>query len=192
MEMVGRSWNPMVTSLRTGVALLLVVVSVALYFRYRFPLNWASEAPLPNVVPAVPSEPTNENGPSGLSLAAACIVTAVEAGVVCDHDSVSHSGDDPGAGLASFADDTNVPGDVKPPATWVTKPRSRRAPSADHDPPLVEETTLEPAAYGLLSGVQLQTYAYTPADGFDTARMTIAYVVPAVMAGGVAKVNGKY
>src|SRR6266542_2130640 len=51
-------------------------------------------------------------------------------------------------------------------------------------PPLSPETDRRPPAYGL---VLLMTYTYLPADGFDTARTTIAYIVPAVSVGGLAK-----
>ena len=59
-----------VTSCKLGVIELLLVVSNALYFRYRNPSNCESEAPLVKKVAAVPSGPTKLNGPSMLLLAA--------------------------------------------------------------------------------------------------------------------------
>ena len=55
-------------------------------------------------------------------------------------------------------------------------------------PPLFVEVDRRPPAYGL---PLLLTYAYVPADGFDTARTTIAYFVPAVRVGGVPNVAVK-
>src|SRR5882724_1855745 len=51
--------------------------------------------------------------------------------------------------------------------------------------PLSPEVTRRPPAYGL---PVLTTYEYVPTDGFDTARTTNAYDVPAVTATGVTKV----
>src|SRR5581483_2527359 len=106
------AWNPTVTSCSEGVTVVSDVVNVARYTRYRLPVNWASDAPPEKVVPLVPSGPTNENGPEGLSLAAAWNETPVEAGVSAVHDSVSHPGELPGRGLASLSDDTRVPADL--------------------------------------------------------------------------------
>jgi hypothetical protein len=54
--------------------------------------------------------------------------------------------------------------------------------------PLLAEVTRWPFVYGLLLGeVQLQTYAYVPAEGFDIARNIAAYFVPAVNVEGLLK-----
>ena len=72
-------------------------------------------------------------------------------------------------------------------------PRSRppTVTSAAQVPPLLADVTRWPLAYGLVFGfggeAQLQTYAYVPAEGFETARNTMAYRVPAVSVGGTAK-----
>src|SRR5438445_9128820 len=50
-----------VTSLSVGVFDATEVLSTARYFRYRLPLNCASEAPLAKNVAPVPSGPTNVN-----------------------------------------------------------------------------------------------------------------------------------
>src|SRR5262245_18148214 len=98
----------MVTSLSTGVAFGSVVSRSALYFRYRIPLNCASESPLEKNEVAVPSGPTKVNGPVELLLAAAWNLTLEPAGADAVHPIESQVGVAPAAGFASFRDDVNL------------------------------------------------------------------------------------
>ncbi len=126
------------------------------------PLNCVSDPPLVKKVPAVPSGPTKLNGPDTLLLAAAWNWMAVLAGVEAVQESVVQCTVAPLAGLASFSEETKVPGDTKPVCMKILKPRSRPplVVSAVQVVPLLPEVTRWPFAYGLLSGeAQLHTYA---------------------------------
>src|SRR5438445_4512042 len=139
-----RSSKHTVTSLSAGVFDGLVVVSDALYLRYRWPLNCASEPPLLKKVPVVPSGPTKTNFPLALSLAATWNLMSVPAGVVAVQDSVRQFTAAPGAGLASLADDTNVPEPTKLLFMYVLNPISVVCPA--HEIPLFAEVTRRPLA----------------------------------------------
>src|SRR4051812_31232140 len=100
------TWRQIVTSLSVGVTVLTVVERRALYWRYRFPLNWESEAPLVvKKVPDVPSGPTKLKGPEALLLAATWKRRVVFAGVVAVQESVVHVADEPVTAPLSFVDE---------------------------------------------------------------------------------------
>ena len=78
-------------------------------------MNWLRLAPLVvKKVPEVPSGPTKVNGPLALLLPATWNLTAVPAGVLALYENVVQVGVRPGAGFASFSDETNVPEGAKP------------------------------------------------------------------------------
>ena len=92
-----------------GVIEASAVMKIARYFRYRLPLNCASDCPLLKTVVLVPSGPTKLNGPVLLSLAAAWKRSVVRSGTVVVHDSVDHGPVAPAGGLASLNADINSP-----------------------------------------------------------------------------------
>ena len=97
---------------------------IASYLTKRLPLNCASDAPLVKYVAAVPSGPTKLKGPAALLLAATCNLSVVLAGTVAFQEIVPHVGVMPDAGLASLADEINVPDAAKPVFMYVLKWRS--------------------------------------------------------------------
>ena len=124
--MPATSWKQTATDDSAGVTEPLVVERYALYLRYRKPLNWLRLAPLVvKNVPAVPSGPTNVQGPKLLLLAATWNLRPVPAGVAPANERVVHCGVRPAAGFASFSEETNVPEEAKPGLMYVTKLRSR-------------------------------------------------------------------
>ena len=144
-------------------------------------MNWLRLAPLVvKNVPAVPSGPTKLNGPYCELLPATWNWTLVPAGCVAVNDSVVQVGVAPGAGFASFSEETNVPEGAKPGLMYVMKLRSRppTVVSAVQLAPLSADVTRWPFAYGFVFEnpvvTQLQVYAAVPLANADASRKTSA------------------
>src|SRR5258706_11856951 len=101
----GTSSKQVVTLLSVGVTAGFVLLSTARYLRYLRPVNCASVPPLAKKVAAVPSGPTNANGPAGVLLAPARDLTSGPAGVGAGPHRVPPGTIAPAPGVASLVDD---------------------------------------------------------------------------------------